>query len=314
MANVLEIVSRIFPVILLIITGNLFRYFNFIKSQTVEDIKKLVVNITLPALLFSAFSNTVFELGYLAIFCAVFINCGIMLAVGRSIQKALKADNIYAPALFSGFETGMMGYSIFAVVYGADNLYRLAVVDLGQVTFVFFILIAFLKKADGAELKNKDIILSFLKSPVIVAIITGIIAGAVGYPVLAKGFPPIGAVNEALRLLSQLTMPLICLIIGYEIKVDLKNIFLPLKIAFIRTAILTSFAVLINTFIVRRLLGLDRLFEAAVYTMFILPPPFVIPIFAKKWPEKRQLLLNTISVSIVVSLIVYIILASLVPA
>jgi hypothetical protein len=40
----------------------------------------------------------------------------------------------------------MLGYAIFIAVYGMEEIDKLALIDLGQVLFVFFVLMALLMK------------------------------------------------------------------------------------------------------------------------------------------------------------------------
>lgn len=315
MAGTLAIISRVLPVIFLILIGNLLHRFKFFKESTIDDIKKIVVNISLPALLFTAFAETSFEAGYLLIIISVFAVCGLMLGIGSLIQRSFKIENRYYPSLFSGFETGMMGYSVFVAVYGAENMYKLAVIDLGQVTFVFFVLISFLYKLNGDSVTKKGLVLSFIKSPVIISIIAGIIAGITGIAGLIKGFAVSNSVYETIKLASTLTVPLICLVIGYELKISLKGIGLPLKTSIARVCILLGIALAIDMFIFRYVLHLDNIFRIALYTMFLLPPPFVIPIFMKSGEgENKQTILRTISVNIILSLAAFIILIGVFPA
>ncbi|NLW11416.1 MAG: permease, partial [Clostridiaceae bacterium] len=184
MSEAFTIVAKVLPVIFLIILGHFLSRFSVISQKTVDDLKKLVVNLTLPALLFMAFADTAFEPKYLLIVLAVFASCAVMLLLAGVLRKPLKIDNPYWPSLYAGFETGMMGYSIFVAVYGAAEMYKLAIMDLGQVTFVFFVLVSVLRRVNGETAGAVSLIKSFLKSPVILSIIFGIIAGLIGLPAL----------------------------------------------------------------------------------------------------------------------------------
>ena len=132
MTDAFEILSKVLPVIFLIVIGALLRKTGFFKQDLVSGLKKIVVNISLPAVLFLTFAETTFESRYLLIFLSVFLVCGIMLFLGTGIKRLFKQSNKYYPALFSGFETGMMGYSLFLAVYGSENIYKLALIDLGR--------------------------------------------------------------------------------------------------------------------------------------------------------------------------------------
>lgn len=306
MRDTFEILSKVLPVIILIILGGFLRKAKFIGQNTISEFKKIVVNITLPATLFLTFAKTTFESRYIMIFISVFLVCIIMLLLGTVIKKQLKLSNKYYPAIFSGFETGMMGYSLYAVVYGSANIYKLALIDLGQVVFVFFVLVSYLQKLNGRSANAKELTISFIKSPVILSIILGITISFMG-DFSSISSPVFNSIFETLRLLSEMTMPLICIAIGYELKINLKGIGGPLLATVIRMVILLGMAYAINEIVIDRLLDLDNTFKIALYTMFLLPPPFVIPIYMdEKEEENKQFILNTLSISIILSLIAFI--------
>ncbi|MGI6049608.1 MAG: permease [Clostridiaceae bacterium] len=308
MRDTLEILSKVLPVIILIILGGFLRKSKFIEQNTITGLKKIVVNITLPATLFLTFTKTTFESRYIMIFLSVFLVCVVMLLLGTVIKKQLNPSNKYYPTIFSGFETGMMGYSLFAVVYGSANIYKLALIDLGQVIFVFFVLVSYLQKLNGRSANAKELTLSFIKSPVILSVVLGIAVSFMGdFSTISS--PVFNSIFETLRLLSEMTMPLICISIGYELKINLKGIGGPLLATVIRMVLLLSMASAINEIVIDRFLNLDHTFKIALYTMFLLPPPFVIPIYMdEKEEENKQFILNTLSISTILSLVAFIIL------
>jgi hypothetical protein len=140
----LSLLSKILPVIFLFIIGHWFNRTGFITQNSVGEFKKLVVNVFLPSLLFISFSKSNFEARYLIIVVTVFIACTALLGMGIVIKKMLKIQSPYFPTLLTGFEAGMLGYSLYAGVFGAENVFKFAVIDLGQVTFVFFVLVSLL--------------------------------------------------------------------------------------------------------------------------------------------------------------------------
>ncbi len=87
--------SKVFPVILLILLGNLLQRIQFIKEETVAELKKIVVSLSLPALLFMAFAEIRFESRFLLVFIAVFGVCLLMLVFGNLLSSLLRFDNVY---------------------------------------------------------------------------------------------------------------------------------------------------------------------------------------------------------------------------
>lgn len=58
------VMSNVVPIILLILFGYIIRIKGLLKAETMIGIKKLVLDISLPAILFSTFLNMNFEKGY----------------------------------------------------------------------------------------------------------------------------------------------------------------------------------------------------------------------------------------------------------
>jgi hypothetical protein len=71
---------------------------------------------------------------------------------------------------------------------------------------------------------------------------------------------------------------------------------------------------LLNTLVVNRLFLGDRMLQAAVMTMFVLPPPFVIPLFLRNaTPEDQQYVVNTLSFATLVTMVAFTIVSVVYP-
>lgn len=82
----LQAFSKVLPILLILILGAFFNRRRFLRPETVQDLKKLVINVTLPVLLFLAFSQVDLEPQYLLIVGLVFLACLLALLVGWRIQ------------------------------------------------------------------------------------------------------------------------------------------------------------------------------------------------------------------------------------
>ncbi|WP_415875675.1 AEC family transporter [Clostridium sp.] len=132
-------ILKMIPIILLVLLGFIIKKLKFVTKNSIEDIKKLVLNIALPCLIYTAFYKLNLEKKFLVIILTISIINILMLFIGKLIGKAFNIQNPYFPLLFSTFEAGMMGYSMFTAVYGDNELGKFAIMDLGQTFFVFFI-------------------------------------------------------------------------------------------------------------------------------------------------------------------------------
>lgn len=302
----LEAFSKVLPVILLFILGAFLRKTHFLDESTVSGLKKLVVNVTLPAALFLAMAGVNLEARHLAIVGSVFAGCALAPLIGRLVGRPLGLPSPYFPPLMTGFEAGMMGYAIFGAVYGAANIYNFAVIDLGHVIFIFFVLVPFVQRLSTGAATFGQMLLGFLKTPVIVAIFLGILFNRLGLESTLRAWPPSEAVLRTLELLGAVTTPLIALAIGYEVRVQRGMLLKPAQTIALRLSLWLPAGLLLNALVVGPLFPGDRLLQAAVMTMFVLPPPFVIPLFMSKAShEERTFVVNTLSLATLVTLIAF---------
>ncbi len=226
-----------------------------------------------------------------------------MVLLGKMLANILQISSPYFPMLLGGFETGMLGYAIFIAVYGMEEIDKLALIDLGQVLFVFFVLMALLmKQRDGAQ-SASQLVKMFLTSPVIISIFLGIFASLLKGDTDYSTYRMVHFAGQVITLLGNLTVPLICLVIGYELKFDVHSARLSVKTIVIRNILLIVFALLMNKVVFVRLLHFEPIYEYALLTMFLMPPPFVIALFLKEEDRKnQQYVINTLSLSTVVSI------------
>jgi predicted permease len=303
---ILEAISKVLPVILLFALGAIFRRSGFLRAQTIEDIKQLVVNVTLPAVLFLAFSAVRLELQHIAIAGIVFVACTVVLALGRWLHPLAGTESRYLPPLLTGFEAGMMGYAIFAAVYGTANVFNFAVADLGQVVFVFFVLVPFVQRQGAGAVPFAQTLRDFLRTPVILGIVLGIVCNRIGIMPAIGAWPPTAAILRTLELLAAVTTPLIGIAIGYELQWQQHKLAIPLRTTGVRLLIWVTAGLLLNALVVSRLFAGNTLMQAAVLTLFVLPPPFVIPLFMHNASaEDQAYVVNTLALATLATLVAF---------
>ena len=242
-----------------------------ITEKTVSDLKKIVANIALPALLFLSFMQINIKKELVVIIFIMFLFPTLMLFIGNFFNRILKINNKYFRFLMSGYETGMLGYAIFLVFFGQENLPAVALVDLGQGLFVFFILLPFLNSMETGETSVKSVFKTVITSPVIIAIVSGLIIGAVGFNL--KAYSITTSLLEFINIVGGLTTPLIMISLGYEIQFSKNGFFNALKTVIIRKIIMILAATIINEFVINKLLHLPKIYSYAVYTVLLMPPP-----------------------------------------
>ena len=292
----------ILPILLLFILGFILQKSKSFSEPTIAGIKRIVSDLALPALMFQAFSTLEIENSYLILVITIFMVCLLMVLLGKALAKPLGMSSPYFPLMMGGFEMGMLGYALFISVYGTEHLGKFALVDLGQVLFVFFVLMALLiKERDGVH-NTKVLLRQFVTSPVIIAIFLGILVSLFAKDIeLNNLFLSLG---EFIDLLASLTVPLIAISIGYGIHIKKDGLALAFKTILVRKGLLIILALLINRFLVGGLLGMPAIYRYAVLVMFLTPPPFIITIFMRPGDkESADYVDNTLSMDTLVSII-----------
>lgn len=305
----LSIMPKIIPLLVLLIMGYIFEKKKFISHNTISEIKHFILNITLPALLFTAFLDIAFKKEYLVIIIFIILINLFMLLLGKKLSPLIKKDDPYLKLMFTGFEMGMIGIPLFTAIHGLENVKYIGIIDIGHEIFIWFILLGILFKLrqDSKEVSYIDLFKSFISSPVIIAILLGLLVNISGLGLIKESNLLVLSFMESIEMIAGLTVPLILIIIGYEMKFKTQNLSIPLKIIGIRMIVLIPLALISNKFLFMQLLNLDNMYNLALFTMLIMPPPFIIPLFIKeKELETRKYVYNTLSLGTLISITIFI--------
>ena len=312
--NTLYIINAILPIIVLLAIGQLLRRKNIFTDAAVDSIKKLIVNITLPTVLFTSFLETQLESRYLLLMLLVFLLCVLLFFFGKWMKKLLNQHWQYFPFLMTGFEFGMLGLSLFATAYGLENFSSMAILGIPHEIFIWFIYLTLLMRQGEQMPTIGGLVKSFITSPIIIAIFLSITINLLGWTAPIKEFVFADGIFNILNILANLTGPLILLMIGYEIHINRELLRSSALVVAVRLSILTITALLLNHFVLDAVLGLGKNFQAAFFTLLILPPPFIIPIFMKAGlDEEKAFINNTLMLHTIASIAVFIIYFALHP-
>lgn len=309
MEQTIEIVNRVLPILLLISLGLWIRHKEFLTEQTIDELRKVVVNITLPAVLFISFLNVELKSAYFVIFVVLFLLCVALFFLGKIIKKQFNIRYAYFPYLTTGFEYGMLAVSLFGAAYGLDKIGYIAVVDLGHEIFIWFVFLPLLLiKRDGAQ-DTKEIVKTFASTPVVIAILASLLLNTIGLGESLYQLPIMGGIMATLNFLSPLTIPLILIIVGYGVKINKEGLREAIVVAAVRLVIMIPLALVLNIYLIRNSLGLEKFFEIAMFTLLIMPPPFIIPLYASKTLdiEEKSYINNVLTVHTVISVVIFLV-------
>ena len=295
MDKLITILQTALPVFLALGVGVFARKKQFLTRDSIDAMKKLVINVTLPFVLLSAFASADYNRAALVLPTMVFVLCCVALALGFVILRLCKVKSRLAPFLASGFEAGMLGYSLFVLLFPEHSVSTFAVLDLGQTLFVFTLFKILLSGKTDFRAIARDMV----TSPILWAVFAGVILGVTGlYRV-----PNVGRLLDATcDFLSAPTGMVILLTVGYDLVLG--------EIPWGKTAGYIAMRLGVMAVILAVMVLLNRtvldgmMFEGAALLMVILPPPYVIPVFADE-PSERVSISSALSAMTVVSLLLF---------
>ena len=271
------VLSSVLPILLLIVLGAVLGRTGLLDNGTVAGLKRLIVNVALPAVLFTTFLSTRFEAQHIALVAVVFALCIVLLGLGFGFRSLARGGR-YQPYLFTGFELGMMGFALFAAGFGSEQLPALGVLALGHEVFIWFVFVSLLRSAGAQRQRASALVRELATSPTIIAIVLGLAANFVGLGPLISSGPIGGALMTTLKYLAAVIVPMVLLIVGQGVRLSRTGIRRALPLVLTRLALTVGLALLLGHWVTTGL-GLDPIYAKALFTLLVLPPPFIVPLF-----------------------------------
>ena len=302
----IEIITRFFPIFLILIVGSFLKRKKILNETVVSGLKKLIVNVALPSILFLSFLTMKINTSAILLFIATFIFCMILYGTGILFQKTKICAYPLSPFFFTGFEFGMIGVALFSSIFGVDQLYNILLIGLGHEFFIWFFYAPLLEAENLGKVNISHILKSFFKSPIILAILSAILLNVTGlYSILSENMI-FNSLLKTITMISGLVTPLILLTVGSNMQ--FKDI--PWKAGFhlisLRLLAVGLFGFLLVLFTREFVMDVSKTMYYAFVIFFLLPPPFIIPVFlGSKFKKESIFYNNLLIISTLVTLILF---------
>lgn len=302
MGAMMVLLQKVLPVFLVLGLGVVCRKRALLNREGINALKKVAVDIALPAVMFSAFATAEYSLKSVCVPLTMFAVCCGALFLGFWLCRRLKIGGRLSPYMAAGFEAGMLGYALFAILFPGEKVSAFAMVDLGQVLFVFTVYKIMLAGKSNAG----DALREALSAPTVWAIVLGLLVGATG---LYNALKPSGisSVLDALTdFVSAPTSVLILLAIGFDLDpsgMEWRKIGKMMGLRLGISAVLLGVVLLMDHLVLGHMIH-----TGALLLMFILPPPYVLPVFADV-EEERTDVSSALSALTFVSIVLFAVLA-----
>ena len=283
MEQLVSILETALPVFLALALGMICRKTGFLSREAVDALKKVVINLTLPAVLLGAFATAEYSASTIVLPVLVYLLCCLALGLGFGLTRLFRIKGRLSPFVASGFEAGMLGYALFVLLFPEVSVSQFAILDLGQTLFVFTLFKILLSGKTDLKAIGKDMV----RTPILWAVLAGVLIGATGLFGLMEKSGVSGVLTSVTDFISAPTGMIILLTVGYDLvpkEIPWKRTMGLIVLRLAVMAVILGITVLLN----RTLLN-GIIFEWAMVLMVILPPPYVIPVFVDEPAERVQI-------------------------
>lgn len=244
MDKVNTVAQVIVPIFVVLILGVLARKKQMLKPEEVRGLQNFVVKFAIPCVVFNSCVTAEIGVESLTTMGLAFVMiCSGTLWAFRFGKKMFRYHNF--PMLFAAQETGMLGIPLFLILFGADQAYRMGVLDVAQAV-VCFPTIAILSSDAGEDPKPAQIVKKVLTSPLVIMAAIGLGLNFSGLASLLNGIGVLGILTESASFLTQPISVLMIFSVGYNFSLEKESRGPVLKIASLRFGYNIIIAVLIQ--------------------------------------------------------------------
>lgn len=285
MQNIVSILKIVLPLIVSLGIGFFARKRDILSPEAIEGMKKFVMKFALPAMLFGLFFTTEYSVSILLYAATMFVLGFVGLGLGFLIGKPLEKRSPMLKYMTAGWEVGMLGYALYALLFGADNLRNLALIDFGHVLFVFTGFITALNLRTGCS--PKESVKALFTNPIPWAMVLGALLAIFG---VSHALAPSGMTDLIKSLCDFVAAPLSCVIlivVGYGIEFSGKNFATAAISVLIRTLVCAALCAA-ALLIIGAFVPLSDVMRWAIIILFITPAPFILTMYTRNEQERAD--------------------------
>lgn len=300
----LSLAELLLPILTTLALGYLCRRLRFIPKEAVSGIKKLITNILLPIVIFDALSTVRYSLDLLVIVATIFVGTGIQLLVGFCCaKKALGEYGAYTPFLIAGSEVGMLGYALFALLAGQNNVHYMASLDLGNGLFLNLISLGLLSVASGEPTSFRKTVATIFKLPTFIATMLGVAVGVSGVAGMVQSSSFSGVYTSLVDFLTTPVSALVLFCVGYECRLHV-SILQPARKAILFRVLTAAVVCGMSYRVIFAFLAYDSTLAMALVLFFALPASMIVPMFTKRDAD-NQYTSTTLSLYLFITMLVF---------
>ncbi|MFH1408794.1 MAG: AEC family transporter [Nanoarchaeota archaeon] len=289
------ILNTLIPVLLIMPLGYLLKRVGLFKTDDTKILNKIILNVLLPAIVFSAFLQLELKKellllplsGFIIILSLFFIS----IIIGRTFSWERRLKGSFT-MLFASMEGGLIAYPLFLILFKEEGLATIALWDIANTIVVFTLLYFWACKCGGSRKgQAKDAFKKVVTCPIPIAMVLGLMFNTLHIN--------LDFLNSIISYLGNATPAIIMLTLGIAMEPSLKTMKLPLITIISKTIIGGLLGLLVSSLF--HFTGLWRLVTIVAAT---LPAPAVMYVFASEQKLDKRFVANYLSLALPIGVIV----------
>ena len=280
--TVAQVVAPIFAAIIL---GVLAKKNTWVTAENVQGFQKFVMKFGLPCVVFNSCLTA--QIGVESLTSMALMLPAVLLATiwaFRARKKKFPYHNL--PQLFCAQESGMLGIPLFMILFGADQAYRMGMLDLTQ-SVIAIPVIAILSADAGQNPSVAAITKKVFSSPLMIMSLLGLALNISGIGIWLETIGIRGIITETTTFLSQPVSALMIFSVGYNFSLSKGSRSTIAKISVIHFAYYGIVCLLAQAalFLIP---DVDNLTRLAIFLYCMLPGSYLAPSLGRSEEEYQM--------------------------
>ena len=274
MEKVVTVFQTVIPIFVVVFLGVMARKRQVVTAKDVQGVQNCVVKFCLPCVLFNACLSAQISMESIASMILVFASVVLTsLWAFRFGRKKFPYHNF--PMFYSAMETGMLGIPLFMILFGAEQVYRMSVLDVAQAVVGILAMAILSTNTDGA-LGPRAVAKKVMSSPLLIMAALGLVLNLSGIAALLRPSGILEIVTACTEFLAQPVSVLMIFSVGYNFSMEQESRRKVLQAASLRFVVFAGIGILMQL-ILCLIPGVDILTRVALLMYYTLPASYMAP-------------------------------------
>lgn len=301
MERIITVLQVIVPIFAAVLLGMFARRKMLLKPEENQGLQQFVMKFGLPCVLFNSCLGA--DMGAEAVTSMALLLPLLLVSClwsFRARKTLFPYHNL--PMLFSAQESGMLGIPLFMALFGADQAYRMGVLDMTQ-SVIAIPVIAILAANAGTNPSPKAIVKEVFRSPLLLMSLLGLALNLSGIGDFLNSVGIGGIITQTTGFISQPVSAVMLFSVGYNFSISSENRKPILRLCAVHFAVFALFGLIILG-VMCLLPSVEPATRWAILMYSTLPASFITPGLGRT-QEDASVASGVCSILTVVSLLVF---------